>query len=267
MVRRRRAMTPEKASLKKIGGHINEHDFAELIGGEVNLGAHTDKKDVIDQQHRFHSVKGGKWWQIFLYSRNRLATNTIFQGLGDTAELMIRCLDAFPQEYEQHLSDKRQAKEKIMEPMRLLKEELKKEKLLPAFLDKALFNGGEAHYLSILPGSTDQELADKNFHVFSKNDVIRILVKDLIIRNSKARNAQQTDDQKVVLRSRVIGRNIGEIEVRADSPTHYREMKFRLNGSDVFSLLIKDGMQCEKPCPQVKSYGEAMRTFRVRQGT
>lgn len=40
-------MTSDHASEVKIAGHLNEYDFAELIGGEVNLGAHTDKKDVI----------------------------------------------------------------------------------------------------------------------------------------------------------------------------------------------------------------------------
>ena len=86
---RRRAMTSEQASLKKISGHVNEYDFAELIGGEVNLGAPTDKKDVIDRQHRSHSVKGGTWWQIFLYARSRLLHNTIFRGIGNLADFMI----------------------------------------------------------------------------------------------------------------------------------------------------------------------------------
>ena len=33
---RRRAMTSEVASLKKIAGHVHEDDFANLIGGSIN---------------------------------------------------------------------------------------------------------------------------------------------------------------------------------------------------------------------------------------
>ena len=51
---RKRAMTSDHASEVKIAGHLNECDFAELIGGEVNLGTHTDKRDVIDGQRRSH---------------------------------------------------------------------------------------------------------------------------------------------------------------------------------------------------------------------
>lgn len=45
-------MTSKQASRVKLSGHQNEQDFATLIGGSVNLGSHTDKKDVIDAQHR-----------------------------------------------------------------------------------------------------------------------------------------------------------------------------------------------------------------------
>jgi len=59
-------MATTHASEVKVAGHRNERGFASLIGGQVNLGARADKKDVIDGQHRSHSVKAGTWWQIFL---------------------------------------------------------------------------------------------------------------------------------------------------------------------------------------------------------
>ena len=67
---RRRAMTSEHASDVKVSGHRNENHFAFLIGGQVNLGSHLDKKDqltisvdaptrlrqdVIDWQHTLYS--------------------------------------------------------------------------------------------------------------------------------------------------------------------------------------------------------------------
>ena len=49
---RRRAMTSGHAREVKVSGHINEHHFAELIGGAVNKGTQTDKKDVVDKLPR-----------------------------------------------------------------------------------------------------------------------------------------------------------------------------------------------------------------------
>ena len=54
-------MDPGHASEVKTAGHRNEYDFAALIGGEVNLGSHIDKKDVIDGQHRSHSVRPARF--------------------------------------------------------------------------------------------------------------------------------------------------------------------------------------------------------------
>lgn len=90
-----RGMTSEAASAKKLRGHRLEQRFAEMIGGRVNRGSQQAKKDILDQNDRTHSVKSGKYWQIFLYRRSRLESNTIFQGL-QLSELMIECLDVFP---------------------------------------------------------------------------------------------------------------------------------------------------------------------------
>ena len=95
MFRRRRAMTSEAASIKKKTGHINEQVFAELIDGYVISGQR--KTDVMDRQGNCYSVKGAKWWQIFMYARSRFVTNTEFLEIGNVANLIIDCLDAFPE--------------------------------------------------------------------------------------------------------------------------------------------------------------------------
>lgn len=260
---RKRAMTPEQASLKKISGHVNEYDFAELIGGAVNLGSPTDKKDVIDQQHRSHSVKGGTWWQIFLYAKSRLLTNTIFRGLGNIAEFMIQCIDAFPEDRSDYLADKQVAKIRLQEPMRLLKQEIEKPDLFPALLEKSLFNGGEVNYLSILPHNLPNVLpiGEKHFHVFSQRDVVNLLSTHLEIRNSKARNRRQMDDQKVIFRFN--NRNLGEIEIRTDSDTHYKLIKWRVNSPAVFGILTSNLKSVTLVNQQISVYGSARNTFSI----
>lgn len=256
-------MTSEQASLKKISGHINEYDFADLIGGAVNLGSPTDKKDVIDQQHRFHSVKGGTWWQIFLYAKSRLLSNTMFWGLGNLAEIMIQCIDAFPDDRSDYLADKQSAKIRLQEPMRLLKQEIERPNIFPALLEKSIFNGGEVNYLSILPHnlSNTLPLAKKHFHVFSQTDVVHLLSTCLEIQNSKARHSQQMDDQKVIFRFN--NRNLGEIEIRTDSDAHYKLIKWRLSASSIFGILASNLEPITLANQQVSVYGSARRTFSI----
>lgn len=255
-------MTPADASRRKVRGHKNERAFAELIGGEVSKALQTDKRDVLDRNHRFHSVKSGTWWQIFLYARSRFESNTVFQGLGALAELMIACLDAFPENYEDYRTDRAPAKLRLQIPMRSLREELGKPGILPAFFEKSLFNAGEVQYLTILPANlSDAPDNEKEFHIFDRMDVVQTLCSSLEITNSIARNASQTDAQKVLFR--VAGRNCGEIEVRTDSPLHHRQAKFRLNGTRIAQLLIDKIATPNRVSEQLVAYGRARRTFRL----
>ncbi len=255
-------MTTEHASEVKRAGHWNEDDFAALIGGQVNRGSHTDKKDVIDQQDRSHSVKAGTWWQVFLYGRERLRTNTIFQGLGQVANIMIACLDAYPPTYADYLRDKPAAKRRLQPEMRNLLAELRKPVIFRAFLDKALFDGGNAEYLTVFPGPAAAPAHQKVFHVFHKADVVQTLTNAVTLRNSKARKASETDDQKVTFWSSLQGKTIGEIEDRHDGPVHYKEMKFRLNAKGVFEILTNQIAGKSQPRPRVFAYGRAARLFK-----
>lgn len=259
----KRAMSSEKASRVKLSGHGNEYHFAEAIGGDVNAGSHTDKKDVIDKQHRPHSVKAGEWWQVFLYSETRLRKNTIFQGLGDVANIMVDCLNAYPDDFLEYKKDKQRFKEALRPHMIRLLQELSKRVIFKAFLDKALFDGGNAYYLSVYLGVADTPEKQKHFHVFSKDDVTDALMNDITLANSKARNPSQTSEQKVVFKSTINNKQIGEIEDRHDSPQHYREMKFRLNAKGVMKILQKAYDHNKKMVfPQVTAYGEATKTLK-----
>lgn len=260
---RRRAMTSAHASDVKVSGHRNEEDFASLIGGQVNQGFHLDKGDVIDAQHRFHSVKSGTWWQIFLYGRERLVTDTILQGLGEVANIMIACLDAYPATYDEYVADKLTAKLNLQPQMRRLRAELENTRVFRAFLDLSLFDGGNADYLSVFLGPANHNPQEKVFHIFHKTDVVDALSQDITLLNSKGRRAGQMDDQKVTLHSTLHGKNIGELEDRHDSPVHYREMKFRLNAGDVFEILDLFMIDRRRLAPQLITYGRAGRMFRL----
>ncbi len=255
-------MSADHASEVKRSGHRNEYDFASLIGGQVNLGSHIDKKDVIDAQHRSHSVKAGTWWQIFLYGRERLRTNTIFQGLGQIADIMIACIDAYPPDRAKYLADPLAAKERLQPHMRRLRSELINPRTFQAFLNKALFDGGNADYLSIFLGPASAPVDDKRFHIFHKDDVVSALAADVTLRNSKARRKGEMDDQKVTFLSKLHRKNIGEIEDRHDGAVHYREMKFRLNAQSVFDILTASIANTKQARAQATTYGRAARLFR-----
>lgn len=263
MPRRRRAMSSDQASQVKLAGHRNERDFAALMGGRVIGDSPLQKGDVIDAQRRSHSVKAGKWCQVFLYGRERLVTNTFFQGLGEVATIMVACLDSYPATYEQYVADKAAAKRNLQPNMRRLRDELEKTEILPAFLAKSLFDVGIADYLSVFPGPANHDPADKVFHIFHRSDVVKALVEDITLLNSKSRGEGQTDDQKVTFRSNHHRRNIGELEDRHDSPVHYREMKFRLNVRDVFDILDAKIRTRNQITRQLVTYGKATRMFRL----
>ena len=226
---KKRAMSSSHASYVKREGHQREHVFAELIGGEVNAGAQTDKKDVIDSKHQVYSVKGGTWWQIFLYSKGRFETNTIFRTIGRIADLMVKCIDVFPDDRSMYLRDKERYKSAIQEPMRQLAQEFDDPRVKQSFLDKALFNAGEVNFLAVQPPRRDI------FYVFHQEDVVDVLSRELKVGNSKARNPQQRDCQKVVFRTSV---NVGEIEIRTDSKQHYKQAKCRFNAELISGLLL-----------------------------
>ena len=249
---KKRAMDPETAREKKLRGHKVEHEFAGLIRGQINAGSQTDKKDVIDQQHCWHSVKSGKYWQIFLYRRSRLETNTIFQGMGKIAPLMIACLDAFPDSRSDYLNSKSKYKIALQSPMKNLATELREPYMLSAFLAKALFNGGEVNYLSV-------KTMDSVFHVFHQSDVVSTLTYHLDITNSAARHNGQFDAQKTLLKYN--NKNIGEIEVRNDSAQHYREIKCRFVAERIFALLQKKIQSRQNKTDKLIAYGKAIRKF------
>ncbi len=250
-------MSSKKASQVKRQGHLNEKNFAQLIGGQV-YRFQQDKTDVTDQQQKRHSVKGGTWWQIFLYAQSRLENNTIFQALGNLAPLMRRCLHAFPPTRQEYKANEHSIKMKLQEPMRLLAAELQQEKILELFLLKSLFNGEEVDYLSIL-----RKKQKKPYHILPRKEVVTTLTKNLVIVNSQKRGAGQYDAQKVIFRRHKAGKlkNVGEIEVRTDEK-NYGRIKCRFNASEITDLLTQS-IPCKTQLGgRILVYGRARQTFK-----
>ena len=260
-MQRPRAMSSDHASEVKVSGHRNEADFAALIHAASNLGSQRNKRDVIDSQGRSHSVKAGTWSQIFLYGRERLADH--FAGLGNVANIMEACLDAYPATYEEYEADKMTAKLNLQPQMRLLRDALDQPGVFPAFLDKSLFGVSDADYLSVFPGPANQDRARKVFHIFHKSDVVSALSQDITLLNSKSRGTGQMDDQKVTFWSNLHRKNIGELEDRHDSLLHYRQMKFRLNVGMVFDVLDLAITPQSRITPQLITYGSAVKMFQL----
>lgn len=254
----KRAMTPTAASYKKRTGHVNEQHFAYLIGGDV-VGDRTDKTDVIDKAYNTYSVKGGEWWQIFLYGRDRFVTNTEFREIGNVANLLMDCIDAFPVDRSDYLTDKVYFKKRLQDPMRRLKDEIRKQGIFPQLLSKAIFNGDEVGFLSILSkdlSRQDVPLDQKHFHLFSAEDVVRLLSTKLQIENSRARGRGQMDAQKVIFR--YSNRNVWEIEIRTDSNVHYKQAKWRFNSPSILNLLRTNLPVIYVEDRQVSVYGSAI---------
>ena len=248
-----RGSSSEEARRYRQEGHDDALLFALSIGMDKDYTRDLQaKKDVIDPAGDAHSVKSGKKkWQIFLYSRSRFVDDDGFQSLNGVGPLLIHCIDAFPPRYSDYESNKDVSKERLMTPMRELKDRFQRKALLRAFLRKSIFNGGEVNYLTFLHN-------DK-FHVFWSDDVVNIMADSFVVKNSKARKKGDFDDQKVIFT--VADKNIGELEMRNDSEKHYGEVRFNINKVPCVDMLFGAELEIREFSDEVVLYGEACKKF------
>ena len=251
-MRPRRASTPEQARQYRQRGHEDALAFATAIGMTRDYRNDIQaKKDVIDPAGDAHSIKSGeKKWQVFLYSRSRFESDDGFQALNGVGSLLIHCIDAFPPRYEDYRGDENSAKERLRTPMRELKDRFQRKALLRAFLRKSIFNGGEVDYLTFLN--------DGKFHVFLNNDVINAMGEHFTVANSGSRG-NNPPEQKVLFKYH--GRNVGELEMRNDSPRHYQEVRFNMNKLPAVALLMGSVREQRNYSDLVIVYDGAIRKF------
>jgi hypothetical protein len=278
---------------KKLDGHANEDDFADLIGGET-LGG-TQKSDVRDSNGYLHSVKSGKKWQVFLYGYERISKSK-------SLKILKPCLDAFstnPEEYftdrikciefkENYVSRYGRAKAKLLSNQEVSKalgknlyiqskEDLAKstslvcnalqdKMFLREFLMEALFNNKEVDFLAI---RDDTFLKDRKFRIFAREEVIEILSQKLepsVSQAGKVPEDYNVASQKTLLcykKENGKNKNIVEIEIRNDSSTHYRQVRFNMYSRDTLYLLLKE--LDKKPSKTINksviAYGKALSKF------
>ena len=228
--RKSRASSSKQAREYRQRGYDNALLFAKALGlGTDYKNDPQAKKDVIDPSGDAHSVKSGEGkWQLFLYGRNRFLTDDGFIALNGIGLLLVHCIDAFPPSYDEYKKNRDAAKERLQAPMRELRDRFQRKALLRAFLMKAIFNGGEVNYLTVLH--------EGQFHVFLNTDVVQVMGDQFKVCNSKALRVGEWDDQKVIMRYE--NQNVGELEMRNDSPTHYQQVRFNMNIQPAMGLLL-----------------------------
>jgi len=172
----------------------------------------------------------------------------IINGIRD---LLIECIKAFPSTFQQYQQGKDSAKQRLRVHMVKLAEKLQDAMLLKAFLDKSIFNSGEVDYLTV---------KHKNlFHVFYYKDVLDVMCGNFEVCNSRAISSGQVPEQKVLLRYK--GINLGELEMRNDSPVHYRQVRFNMIIPKVISLLFKEIPVTKEYSKRVLVHGNAGKLF------
>lgn len=249
-IKKSRASSPEKARQIRQQGYDDALLFAKSIGLNEDYKNDTKaKKDVIDPSGDAHSLKGGqKKWQIFLYRISRFEDFRAMNGIG---ELLINCINAFPPSFYDYQKNKAEAKEKLRPHMVALADKLRDKYRLKAFISKSMFNGGEVNYLTVYD--------NKKFHVFWGREVEQVMVDNIMVANSQARQDGQFPEQKVILKYE--GVNLGEVEMRNDSVIHYREIRFNMVKPKMMKLLFSEITLKQNYNDRVIVYGEAIKHF------
>tara|TARA_B100001093_G_C26821561_1_gene1012100 strand:- start:1389 stop:2273 length:885 start_codon:yes stop_codon:yes gene_type:complete len=293
MINRRRAPSSEVSRSKKIAGHKVEDFFASIIDGTVIKG--TQKGDVIDKNKIVYSVKSGKKWQILLYSYKRICQSTYLK-------ILQPCLDSFTKDYIKFVNDRVSCisyKEKYQEKFgkekaKLLSNDEVNKKIGPNsytdakknlskatldvvkilndkeklndFLSEAIFNINEVSFLAI---QDEYYKRDKSIHVFSKETVLSIICKEISCSISSAGNVPidyNVPGQKTIFKYKKNDgkqKNIIEIEVRTDSESKYRSIRFNMYSKDTLYLLLERNNNIKKKevFPSLFAYGSATEIF------
>ena len=250
-MKKRKAMTTEKARFVRTEGHKDALEFALSLGLKNDYKNDPQaKKDVIDLSGDSYSVKSGsKRWQIFLYHKSRFETDDAFQSMNGIGQILIKCIELYPENFKDYQKNKKFYKEKLRFLMKELLEKFQEKRRVRTFLGKSIFNGGEVNYLAVKH--------DNIFHVFTYKEVIRAFADNLGITNSKARSKKETSEQKVLFKYK--GNNLGELEMRNSGSNHYKEVLFVMNKLKVLDLLFEKIPMKKKLNNKVLLYGESER--------
>ena len=143
---------------------------------------------------------------------------------------------------------------------------LKDKIYLNKFLGEAIFNNEEVTFLAIMDSTYKK---NNSFNFFSKEYVLETLCREVTPAISKAGNVPQdynVSGQKTLLRyfkDDGKTKNIAEIEIRADSASKYRSVRFNMYSRDVLYLLIErsNNLPRKKIAKNAIAYEAAMKCF------
>lgn len=240
-------MTSDKASRVKIRGHRKEYLFAELIDGIVLKG--TDKQDVMNAYGQYFSVKGGSEIQkgegregriqVFLYNRARFQKEVDFPA----DNIINDIFNCYPKTYEEYQNRKDEVKKNIAIQMRRLKDYLLDETNRTAFLDRVFFDRKVDFFVVY---------DDDVFHIFDKDEVWNIFLKNLEVDNS-------CTCQKVVFKYKVL---CAEIEMRTTEGSKYPSMFMPMRKRVMFNLLTKKIPRKKELKHNLWLYGKAIKKYK-----
>jgi len=252
-MKKTRGSTSEHARNIRQQGHDDALEFAILIGvADAYTNDLKAKKDVVDKSGDAHSVKSGnKKWQIFLYGANRFLKDESYQAMNGMGQLLVECINSFPLSFDEYSLNKSLYKEKLKPHMIKLQELLQSQNRVKSFFSKAIFNHGEVKYLTIK--------SDDIFHVFLNSDINTVFAENLIVENSIKRSVASFDAQKVIFK--YDGLNLAELEMRNDTPIHYREIRFNMIKPRAMKLFFEKIPRQAKFSDRVHVYGNASKTF------
>ena len=239
-------MTSDKAYRVKTRGNRKEDIFADLIKGIVMKG--TKKHDVINQYEQYFSIKGsgekkggegrdGKL-QIFLYKKSRFEKESDFPA----GSIIIDIFDCYPETYEQYQNSKQSVKDNIATNMIRLKEYLLDDNNRAKFLDRVFFDR-KVNFFVIYD--------DDIFHIFDKNEVWDIFIKNLEVDNNAT-------NQKVVFK---YNRLCMEIEMRT-TENKYPSMFMPMQKRITFNLLTEKIKNIKKQSNYLWLYGKAIKKYK-----
>jgi hypothetical protein len=111
---------------------------------------------------------------------------------------------------------------------------------MSGFLNWSLFEGNCDNLVIHSHG----EIVPIGFHIFPAAMVVSTLTSQVGVVNSRARAAHHYDNQKVVF-ALTDSAAVGEIEMRNDSESHYRQVKFWLSKQVLTTLLTEHATRTE----------------------
>jgi len=134
---------------------------------------------------------------------------------------------------------------------------LKDKILLKNFYNEAIFNNNEVEYLVIRVKKIEIQ-----YLVFHRDDVLEALSASSFPSYSKAGRVPidyNVEGQKTLLCYELNqkAKNLVEIEIRNDSPTHYRQIRFNMYSKDTIDILSQSVSQKES-FGKIDLYGKAI---------